>query len=369
MRYLTCILFTLLATSGILRADGLPGDDALTVEVRELAADFAKIIEKKGGGSVAIGEFSGSSDVKGSVGPRLQLAMAAELKALKINIDSEDYRFEIKGDYQPLEDKETKLLGVKLVGRLIDRETGEPLAEKPTGRFVFGAETVPTMLGLNVHPSLNADPKEISDLAKKALKSPTVHLEDSMLATTKASPYAIEVLVKHGDKYTSKPIHPDDKGRPFVDLNSNDIYGVRLINKSSNKAAVDLRIDGVSSFAFSDTGSEFWIIDPMAHVDIIGWHKTSETTTEFKVVEDFSDSAAAKLHLKPSASIGLITAAFRAAWEKSKKPPADEPALLADLGGRERKATGFGKDVGFRTQQVSLIIGQARDIISVRYER
>lgn len=368
MKSLFLTLCALLAMTGSLRADGLPGEDALTIEVRALAADFAKIIEKQGGGSVAIGEFSGSSDIKGSIGPRLQLAIAAELEKLMVKIDADDFRFEVKGDYQPIEDKETKVLGVRLIGRLIDRETGEPLAEKPTGRFVFGPETVPVMLGLNVQPKPNEDLRETSDRLKKALKSPEAHLDGTKLAVAPASPYAIEVLVKQGDKYHAKPIEPDSKGRPFVGLENDDVYGVRLINNSALKAAVDLRIDGVNTFAFSETKSEFWIIDPHSHVDIIGWHKNNEKSTEFKVVEDFEDSAAAKLHLKPSASIGLITAAFRAAWEKGAKPPADEQ-MLADLGGRERSATGFGKDVGFRTQQVSLVIGQARDIISVRYNR
>lgn len=351
------------------QADDLPGNDALTLEIRGLATDFAKIIEKKGGGAVAIGEFSGSSDVKGSIGPRLQLAMATELEALMIKVDSDDYRFEIKGDYQPLEDKETKLLGVKLVGRLIDRETGEPLAEKPTGRFVFGAESVPTMLGLNIQPKPGADAREISDAAKQALKSPSVHLKDTRLAVNPVSPYAIEVLVRNSDSYVARTISPDSKGRPYVELHNDEVYGVRLINDSPHSAAVDLRIDGVNSFAFSETTSQFWIIDPHSHVDIIGWHKNNEKSTEFKVVEDFADSAAAKLHLKPSASIGLITAAFRATWKKEATPPDDEPKLLADLGGRERTVTGFGKDVGFRTQQVSLVIGEPRDIISVRYNR
>jgi hypothetical protein len=357
-----------LISSSIVHADGLPGEDALTIEVRALAADFATIIDKKGGGSVAVGEFSGSSKVKGSVGPRLQMVLKAELEKLKITVDPEDFRFEIKGDYQPVTDKDTDLLGIKLIGRLIDSETGEPLAEKPTGRFVFGPETVPTMLGLNMQPKLDADTRDISDAAKKALNSPTAHIKEQKLAVTPTSPYAIQVLVKRGSRYVARDITPDAKGRPFVELHGDEIYAIRLINNSRHNAAVDLRVDGVSSFAFSDTKSEFWIIAPGQHADIIGWHKSNATTTEFKVVDDFADSAAAKLHLKPSASIGLVTAAFRAAWDKESKPPADE-MNLADLGGRQRNATGFGDDVGFRTTQVSLVIGQARDIISVRYNR
>ena len=170
---------TLLSIACLLQpvqADGLPGEDALTIEVRALAQDFARIIDKKGGGSVGVGEFSASSRIKGSAGPRVQQVLAAELEKLNITIDPDDFRFEIKGDYQSVKDPGTGLLGVKLVGRLIDSETGEPLAEKPTGRFVFGKETVPTMLGLNVRPKPNAGPREISDAAKQALESPNVHL-------------------------------------------------------------------------------------------------------------------------------------------------------------------------------------------------
>lgn len=343
-------------------------DDALTIEVRALATDFAKIIDKKGGGSVAVGEFSGSSKVKGSVGPRLQIVLKAELEKLKIRIDPDHFRFEIKGDYQPVKDPQTDLLGVKLVGRLIDGETGEPLAEKPTGRFVFGKETVPTMLGLNVQTKPNAGPREISDAAKKAMNHPNVHIKARKLAVVADSPYAIQILVKRSGRYVERDIVPDTRGRPFVELNSDDQYAIRLMNNSAHQAAVDLRVDGVSSFAFSNTGSEFWIVDPGKHVDVIGWHRTNENSTEFKVVDDFAESAAARLHLMPSASIGLMTAAFRTAWKQDSRPPVDE-MNLADLGGRVRSATGFGDNVGLRTKQVSLNIGEPRDIISVRYNR
>lgn len=363
----SCLLAAVFLSNAAVQADGLPGDDALTIEVRALAAEFVKIIDKKGGGAVAVGEFSASSRIKGSAGPRIQQVLAAELEKLKIKIDPDDFRFEIKGDYQSVKEPENGLLGVKLVGRLIDSETGEPLAERPT-RFVFGKETVPTMLGLNVQPKPNAGPREISDAAKEALASPNVHIRTKKLAVTADSPYAIQVLVKRGRSYVARDIKPDKKGRPFVELHGDDIYAVRLINNSKHSAAVDLRVDGVSSFAFSDTGSEFWIVDPGKHVDIKGWHRSNDNTTEFKVVDDFADSAGAKLNLKPSAATGLITAAFRAAWAKSAKPPADE-IQLADLGGRERAATGFGKDVVVRTKQVSLVIGEPRDIISVRYSR
>jgi hypothetical protein len=337
--------------------------DALTVELRIMAKDFAAIIDKKDGGAVAIGEFSGSTDVRSSVGPRIQLVLATELKALKVSIDPENYRFEIKGDYQPVIDKESRLLGIKLVGRLINRATADVLAEKPTERFIFGAQTVGEFIGGNPHLRPNADPMEISKEFERVLKDPRADVQGTKVRTQAGSPYAVEMLVKSGAGYVARGIdeQKDPKRRPLVPINKDEVYGVRLINKSAHEAAVDLRIDGINCFTFSDVKAQYWIVAPGEHVDVLGWHKTNTKTLEFKVV-DFPDTAAAKLNFKPSPSIGLITACFSASWANDAARPADEPELTG-------RGTGFGAEITVKTEQVSRTIGQVRDTISVRYER
>ena len=344
-------------------AKDLASEDALTVELRIMAKDFAAIVDKKDGGALAIGEFSGSTDVRSSVGPRIQLVLANELKALKVTIDPENYRFEIKGDYQPLVDKDSGLLGVKLVGRLIDRATADVLAEKPTGRFIFGAQTVPGMLGLNTHTPPNADAKELSAEFERAKKDPRAEVQGTKIRSQAGSPFALEMLVKSGTSYVARKIESDAKGRPLVPISKEkqEVYGVRLINNSAHEAAVDLQIDGINGFAFSDTKAQYWIVGPGKQVDVLGWHKTNTKTLEFKVV-DFPETAAAKLNFKPSASIGLITACFSASWAKDADRPADEPELTG-------RGTGFGAEITVKTEHVSRTIGQVRDTIAVRYER
>lgn len=351
----------LLSSAIVVQANDSAGVDALTLELRAMAKDFASIVEKKDGGAVAIGEFSGSTDVKGSVGPRIQLALATELKALKIVVDPENYRFEIKGDYQPLVDKESGALGVKLVGRLIDRSTADVLAEKPSGRFVFGPQVVPGMLGLNTHVRPGASEREMSEEFERARKDPRADVQGTKVRTQAGSPYAIEMLVKSGAGYVARAIETDAKGRPLVPIHKNEVYGVRLINTSSHEAAVDLQIDGINCFAFSETKSKYWIVAAGKHVDILGWHKSNTKTLEFKVV-DFPETAAAKLNFKPSATIGLITACFSASWANDAGRPADEPELAG-------RGTGFGSEIDFKTEQVNRTIGQVRDTISIRYER
>ncbi len=364
--------FVMLALTN-LSAQAAPVPDALRTELKLLAEDVAKIIQKKGGGAVAIGEFGGSVEVVGHSGPGIQLTLSEELQAAGISIENSNHRFEISGRYQPFHDtaesrekaggkpqEATNLNAVKLVAFLIDKETGEPLAERPTGRLIFGSETVPAILGLNTSNKPLRDPRDLSDSFAEARRKPQVDLSGSRI-TGKSGQFAIEVIVKQGDEYNSKPVKME-KGHPFTALDESDIYGVRLINNSPHEVAVDLRIDGINAFAFSDSKSHYWIVSPRSSSDVYGWHRSDKVTTEFKVVANFPDTAASKLNLKPSPSIGLITASFSASWEKDEDRPADEPEL-------EGRGTGFGDDIDLNTIEVSRTIGQIRDNLSVRYEK
>lgn len=366
---LTCCVLCLATTTAM--AEPVP--DALRTEMKFLAADIAKIVEKNNGGSIAIGEFTGSVEVVGSAGPGMQLVLADELQKAGMTIDTANHKFEVSGRYQPFHDTpENRVIAkgdpndasglntVKLVAFLIDSRTGDPLAERPTGRIIFGSETVSAMLGLGTsHPPLR-DPRDLSKNIGDALKAPQVDVHGTQIAG-KTAQYAIEVLLKKGSEYIAQPVTLEN-GRPFVPLHESSLYGIRLINNSAHEAAVDLRIDGVNCFAFSTVKSTYWIIPPHQSVDILGWHKSNEVVTEFKVVGNFPETAAAKLNLKPSSSIGLISASFSACWENDSQRPSDEPELKG-------RGTGFGDDIKSGSIQVERTIGQPRDTISVRYER
>ncbi len=366
---LTCCVFCIAAAPA--KAEPVP--DALRTELKLLAADIAKIVEKNDGGSIAIGEFTGSVEVVGSAGPGVQLVLADELTKAGLTVATTSHKFEVSGRYQPFHDtpenrviaksdpKEASGLNtVKLVAFLIDSRTGDPLAERPTGRIIFGSETVSAMLGLGTsHPPLR-DPRDLSKNIGEALEEPQVDVRGTKIAG-KTGQYAIEILFKQGGNYVAQPVTLE-KEKPFVPLQKSSIYGVRLINNSAHEAVVDLRIDGVNCFAFSQGKSTYWIVPPHAHVDILGWHRTNEVITEFKVVGNFPDTAAAKLNLKPSGNIGLISASFSASWENDSQRPSDEPELKG-------RGTGFGDDINSKSEQVERTIGQPRDTISVRYER
>lgn len=331
-------------------------DDKLAVEVRAVVKEIQLTIDKRGGGSVAIGAITAESRIKGGSGPEIQLLLSTELKKAGLTIDPDRYRFEVKGDYLGFVHPQSKLQGVKLVLRVVDAEDGGTLAE--FARFVFGEESVPRMLGLSVKTPPNMPAEQRSEVFKEARANPGAKLEGSRIQAAADSKYAVEILVKEGSQYVARKLTPDTLGRPFVAVGKDEVFGVRLINDSAHEAAVNLCLDGINCFRFSNSGSTYWILPPKSHLDVIGWHKDDETSIEFKAVE-FPDSAAARLKLAPSADIGLITAAFSAAWASDAEKPADESA----------RAAGFGEDVKFKTQKVKRQIGTVRETVAVRYER
>ncbi|MCA9028581.1 MAG: hypothetical protein KDA86_25455 [Planctomycetaceae bacterium] len=377
MRPLIALSLTWITTIALGQfATAAPVSDALRTELTHLATDIAKIIEKNGGGAVAVGEFTASVEVSGHVGPRVQTILTEELENAGLSVSNSRHRFEVSGRYQPFQDTPDNrrragasdeqaqsaqgLNAVKLVAFLIDANTGEPLAERPTGRLIFGSETVPAMLGLNTSGPPLRDPKELSDNFGKALDTPQVEIRE-LTISGKTGRYAVQLLVKTQGTYQPQKVTLED-GKPFVELKPNDLYAVRLINNSPDEAAVELQIDGLNSFAFSDSESRYWVLKPNSQVDVIGWHRTTTQTTEFKVVDNFPETALAKMKLKPSATVGLITATFSACWADDADRPNDEPEVKG-------RGTGFGDDVELKTERVSRTIGQPRDTISLRYER
>jgi hypothetical protein len=264
----------------------------------------------------------------------------------------------------PYNDPDSGLYGVKLIGRLVDAESGTTLGEFP--RFVFGPESVPKLLGLNVSTKGSRDVQVQSAAYRKASQEPTTYLVGTQVSASPSSQFGIELMIVEHGKLKTVPVSKDSNGRPFGAIRQDQVYAVRLINHADHDAAVSLSIDGVNVFHFSeqDPPPKYWIVPRRqgakpGETIVRGWDKSAGHSVEFKVV-DFPDSAAAQLKLDSNQSIGLITATFAACWENDEDRPRSE--------GRTR-ATGFGNEVVDPKTLVARQVGQVRDVVTIRYQR
>ena len=334
----------------------LPG---IGKELSVLAGEIATLLADRLPATVAVGDFAGPARLRATAGPLITQILSVELTRRGLSVDIfGDYS--IDGWFESYEDKESGHLGLRVWGKVTD-STGKALFD--FDRAAFGTADLLRVFGATGTISPTADERSRNDQFRERLRRPTTYVsaeEPSQIFAAKDSPYGIEILVEEGSNLKPRPARVVAH-QAVVEVDMDEIYAVRLINRSAYEAAVELSIDGLSMFTFSENQQyRYMIVAPKAEAIIKGWHRTNQRADAFKVTE-YSESAAAKTLSSKGASVGTITAIFRAAWEPGGSPPPDEPARGANAG------TGFGPPRKTDLKEISRAIGAERASVSVRY--
>ena len=334
----------------------LPG---IGKELAMLAEEIATLLSDRVPATVAVGDFAGPARLRATAGPLISQILSVELTRRGLSVDIfGDYA--IDGWFESYEDPQSGHLGLRVWGKLTD-SAGKTLLE--FNRAAFGTAELLRVFGATGTISPTADEQSRNDQIRQRLRRPTTYVsgdETSRIFAAEESPYGIEILVEEGSDL--KPRSARVVGhQAVVSVDMDEIYAVRLINRSPYDAAVELSIDGLSMFSFSENQHyRYMIVGPKREAVIKGWHRTNQRADAFKVTE-YSQSAAAKSLSSEGTSVGTITAIFRAAWKPGGSPPPDEPARGANA------ATGFGPPRKTDLKEVSRIIGAERASVSVRY--
>jgi hypothetical protein len=354
-------------------ASGRPAHalEALRPSLKELSQKLADYLKGRDEKAIAVGAFTGPARTLSSSGPGIKQILIEELKKKDVEV-SKDARLEVKGDYQDVEDKDSQLLALRLRAVVRDRQ-GDEVVMLDTK--VEDPDVLAQVLGIT-RPDFGAGltPEKESEKLKRQLDHPdTKLLRKTRIQAAPESHYAIEVLVWPGNKEDKgkkdegyRPLKPSmEEGQAFVDLKSGQVFAIRLINDSDFDAAVELRLDGLSAFAFSEHKDyRHFIVGKKDTALIKGWHRTNKVSDEF-LITGYAKSAVAELLANPD-GIGTITASFAAAWDPKGKPPEDEGSQFRDP---FNPAVGRGNPVQAPYQEVVRESGRVRDVISVRYKK
>jgi hypothetical protein len=351
---------------------------AIARQVKEFLGDRAV-------DGVSIGTFAGPPSMPSSAGPGLAMVLSEELEAVGVKVKRRA-KVGVSGTYRPVEEgppaansgdyplggktSAAKKLRGSVKVRLEDEE-GKTLKEFEA--MAYDPGDVAALFGLSYTRPANAtrdrfqsDDEALADLAKK-LKTPKVAIEGAQVRSSPDSPYAVEVLVKGPDGQFAPRAPQEDDGLAFVPLKRGEVFVIRLVNQSRLEMAVELSIDGLSTFAFSEVRqAKRWIVPPRQQILVRGWHVSTKELNEF-LIGEYAKSALAELGGTPD-KVGTITAKWVACWPKNAEPPEDEPkdmsitSMPPDLAGR-------GDKVKVNTQLVQREFGVPRSIVTVRYAK
>ncbi len=329
--------------------------------VKEMANKLAEFLKDEDSNSVAIGKFTGPSQLTTTAGPAIKNRL---VEALKVN-DIELKRragIGVTGEYYYDSDDGTVLLRMKAM-----KGARELIA---WDKKIYDVADMASLLGLSGKTSVEATPAEQRDELIDALENLEVVTDDggTLLQPTPESLYAIEVLRVEADGTLSPLPVSDDDGLAHVDLKIEDTYVIRVINNSPHYAAVKISIDGLNMFEFSEVphyrASGHVLIPPSPKGSLIrGWHINNRVADSF-LVADYAQSERGKREgfLVSDVDVATITAQFAVAVPPGAPFPADEPGIRS-LG----TIRGPSIDANFRSRPVR--IGQIREFVSVRYAR
>jgi hypothetical protein len=205
---------------------------------------------------------------------------------------------------------------------------------------------------------------------------------------TPGSAYSMEILVD------GSPLAAYAKsGTTYVEALKGREYAVRLTNRTGERVAVALAVDGLNSIDARHTSSQDarkWILAPWETITLSGWQTGSGTARRFVFTSEPKSYGA---WLGRASDLGVISAAFfresRRRDEIAAEPPVTQPmrerGAANDAAGEaprakalgemkpsakdELAATGIGREVEHRVVRVEFDAEDApASIVSVRYE-
>lgn len=170
---------------------------------------------------------------------------------------------------------------------------------------------------------------------------------NSVIAASDTSLFEVEILATspgfsgvptRGD-YAPVPI-ANKRGLPFAEMQKDQIYCVKVYNRSNRPVGVELSIDGINTLelcknpAFRQVGKYF--VDAQSTATFIGWLVDDNTWESFKLTAEPEGVA---VELGRVQKIGVISVGFFPTWSEGEPEPVFQKLFA---GGSRSIATGRG---------------------------
>lgn len=326
-----------------------------------------RVTESTGGQPVVLGQFTSTnlSDVNFGPGIRGQLHQA--LLRLDAKLVAPDAKHVVKGDYAFAKNPSNAALprDIKITVRVIDGEFDEELVRIPL-RF-NDPKIIAEVIG--VTGSLGR-PSNAAHVESLVHSSTAVVRGESRVAASPSSKVELEVLRRVGpDRFAPCPVTLDATTHPRIQLHKDDVYVVRIHNRSEDEIAAALSIDGLSSFHFCEPSAKdasgrrlfnHYMIASSTDSDINGWFLRLHGLDNYRAfhVTRYADSAVGQLGLLPSDEVGVIHVQISKA-----------AATVRALDQSKSIATGLGQKLTVQQQQSDRKIDPPHEFITIRYDR
>ncbi|MGL4553509.1 MAG: hypothetical protein ACRC33_20275 [Gemmataceae bacterium] len=341
------------------------GAVVIDAEMKKAADEIKRRIEERPEGqrTVALSSVTCPTDLRATGGAMIAKRLADELKHRGVAFHPRP-AVSIVGEYREVSGADPTTVEKAVIQLTLKDRTGKPVGE-PISATVDGLEPLTLLFPGLVQPG------------KKGIAiDPKMTMKKTRIFGNEAGKFAVEVLVADNpsDKTKAadyKALEPKvEDGLARVEIKRTQAYAVRVHNLTGEDAAVELMIDGVSMFEFSDEkaldGSpkvKYVFLRKGSSALIRGWYLRDKTTDLFYLTDRDKSAGYSRMMLR---EIGTVTARFHVCWEKPGQRPKDEK----DYTERDVAGTGIGLfPVEDEKRRLKVKVGVIRESIPVLYTR
>ena len=266
-------LRTALILGGATVAAGDTTQIGLDSVISELATLVAKAVKDSNQNTIRVSGFNNPFDGEQSAGAGIRAKLIERLKKLGVQVQ-DVAPLALKGEYQvAAADQETdsgkseKVPAAKITYVLVSKsgkkllDSEKPVKDEGAGYVTDHADVAKLgSLNVEVKPDKPEETKKkLNDAITSDAKSTSVVIDGTKVRPEQGSKFAVEVLkTKLADP---KKAPPQDayqpampvlrKGVPYVDIDLQEVYAVKVYNDNDFEIAAKVTIDGVSVFQFS----------------------------------------------------------------------------------------------------------------------
>jgi hypothetical protein len=187
-------------------------------------------------------------------------------------------------------------------------------------------------------------------------------------AALEGGPYSMEILVN------GRPLEEyAARGATYIEALEQREYAIRLRNRTGERIAVALAVDGLNSIDAKTAGARQaskWIIDAYGTITISGWQTGPETARRFFFTTEQESYGA---WLGKTTNLGLISAAIFREQRPRPAPQWGERKCAAEAEGLglsdDMAATGIGRETGHAVRRIEFRTeSRPAALIELRYE-
>jgi len=301
-----CVFVCSVAVPVAAKAQGAKSANNPIVSLDERLDQLAKkILETTQQKPVTLGVFSPTGLQGTNFGPGLRGRLQTALVAAKKGSVSGESNFVVKGDYAFAKNRDARDLprDIKITTRIIDSQFDEELVQIPIR--INDSASIAQVLGVTGSPGPAAPTEKMESLQRASTGKLT---SGTRISASPTSTVEIEILKGSGSGAMTPcpveiPSSGSGSGSGRIQLQKEDVYAIRIHNKSPAEVAATISIDGLNTFHFSDRSERDkdgrpqysnYIIAANSNTDIVGWFvrlKGTDNTRQFKV-SGYADSAA-----------------------------------------------------------------------------